>query len=195
MTMAKKERSAIDAMIALNNKKNSIKNSEKMARLKAEKAKVEAKIKKAEAEERAKKEKELNVIYNKISKEIKSKTGIMQFLRNDAQYILAEDFEKMISGIIEAVKMEVEITTEKAKNNRTEGEENGKEHIQENEKKHEESVGEFSRDLHGEEQKEEQESYQNGEGANQPDKEFKGKFFSQGKSTEQVKGTCKGWSY
>ena len=166
MTMAKKERSAIDAMIALKNKKNSIKNSEKMARLKAEKAKVEAKIKKAEAEERAKKEKELNVIYNKISKEIKSKTGIMQFLRNDAQYILAEDFEKMISGIIEAVKMEVEITTEKAKNNRTEGEENGKEHIQENGEKHEESVGEFSRDLHGEEQKEEQESYQNGEGAN-----------------------------
>lgn len=164
--MAKKERSAIDAMIALNNKKNSIKNIEKMARLKAEKAKVEAKIKKAEAEERAKKEKELNVIYSKISKEIKNKTGIMQFLRNDAYHISAEDFEKMISGIIEAVKMEVEITTEKAKNNRTEGEENGKEHIQENGEKHEESVGEFSRDLHGEEQKEEQESYQNGEGAN-----------------------------
>lgn len=147
--MAKKERSAIDAMIALNSKKNSIKNSEKMARLKAEKAKVEAKIKKAEAEERAKKEKELNVIYNKISKEIKSKTGIMQFLRNDAEFISAEDFEKMISGIIEAVKMEVKITTEKVKDNRTEGEENGKEHIQENGEEHEE-----------------QESYQNGEGAN-----------------------------
>ena len=162
--MAKKERSAIDAMIALNSKKNSIKNSEKMARLKAEKAKVEAKITKAEAEERANKEKELNVIYNKISKEIKSKTGIMQFLRNDAEFISAEDFEKMISGIIEAVKMEVKITTEKAKDNRTEGEENGKEHIQENGEEHEE-----------------QESYQNGEGANQPDKEFKRKFFSQGK--------------
>ena len=114
----------------------------------------------------AAKEKELNVIYNKISKEIKSKTGIMQFLRNDVVFISAEDFEKMISGIIEAVKMEVEITTEKAKNNRMEGEENGKEHIQENGEKHEESTGEFARDLHGEEQKEEQESYQNGEGAN-----------------------------
>ena len=174
--MAKKERSAIDAMIALNNKKNSNKNSEKMARLKAEKAKVEAKIKKAEAEERAKKEKELNVIYNKISKEIKSKTGIMQFLRNDAQNISAEDFEKMISGIIEAVKMEVKVTAEKAKNNKTEGEENGKEHIQENREKHEESTGETDRNFHGEEPKEEQESYQNSEGANQPDKEFKGKF-------------------
>ena len=164
--MAKKERSAIDAMIALNNKKNNGKNNEKMARLKAEKAKVEAKIKKAEAEERAKKEKELNVIYNKISKEIKSKTGIMQFLRNDAQNISAEDFEKMISGIIEAVKTEVEITSEKVKNNKTEGEENGKEHIQENREKHEESAGGFSGDFHGEESKEEQESYQNSEGAN-----------------------------
>ena len=68
--MAKKEKSAIEAILELKNKKNK-KIEEKVAKLKAEKAKVEARIKKAEAEERAKTEKGIEAIYSKISKEIK----------------------------------------------------------------------------------------------------------------------------
>ena len=74
--MAKKEKSAIEAILELKNKKNK-KMEEKVAKLKAEKAKVEARIKKAEAEERAKTEKGIEAIYSKISKEIKNKSGII----------------------------------------------------------------------------------------------------------------------
>ena len=158
--MAKKEKSAIDAMIALNNRK-SIKNEERKARLMAEKARVEERIKKVEAEERAKREREINNIYNKISKEIKAKSGILQFLRKEAQYVSAEDFEQMLNRIIESVKAEVEETKKKI----TEGENDGKEHSKENRERTSENAQGHNGDIQREEQKEEQGSFENGEGA------------------------------
>jgi hypothetical protein len=113
--MAKKEKSAIEAILELKNKKNK-KIEEKVAKLKAEKAKVEARIKKAEAEERAKTEKGIEAIYSKISKEIKNKSGIIPFLRKEAPFLTENELSIFFGKLTEVVKKEVDEMSQKVRN-------------------------------------------------------------------------------
>ena len=113
--MAKKEKSAIEAILELKNKKNK-KMEEKVAKLKAEKAKVEARIKKAEAEERAKTEKGIEAIYSKISKEIKNKSRIIPFLRKEAPFLTEDELSAFFGKLTEVVKKEVDEMSQKVRN-------------------------------------------------------------------------------
>lgn len=113
--MAKKEKSAIEAILELKNKKNK-KMEEKVAKLKAEKAKVEARIKKAEAEERVKTEKGIEAIYSKISKEIKNKSGIIPFLRKEAPFLTEDELSAFFGKLTEVVKKEVDEMSQKVRN-------------------------------------------------------------------------------
>jgi hypothetical protein len=122
--MSKSEKSAIDAILGLKKKKNT-KQEEKMARLKAEKAKVEARIRKQEAEARAKQEKAINLIFDKIAKEIKLKTGIVQFLKKDAQFLSEEELNEFLEGIIVEISNKVNYMKEKIKNYELKGDNDG----------------------------------------------------------------------
>ena len=103
--MAKKEKSAIEAILELKNKKNK-KIEEKVAKLKAEKAKVEARIKKAEAEERAKTEKGIEAIYS----------GIIPFLRKEAPFLTENELSIFFGKLTEVVKKEVDEMSQKVRN-------------------------------------------------------------------------------
>lgn len=130
--MAKKEKSAIEAILELKNKKNK-KLNEKRERLKAEEAKLKARIKKVELEERKKAEKNIDIIFSKISKDIKNNSGIIKFLKKDAYFLSEEELSSFFQKITQTVKKEVELMTEKVQNFKTEGDINEKEHVEERE--------------------------------------------------------------
>lgn len=112
--MAKKEKTTID-LIVDNKTRIKTKAEERIEKLRLEQQKLKERIRQAEIENAKKREKKASLVFNKMTKEIKDKTGIMFFLKHDINKLKKEDAEIFLNNIISHISEEIKIAREKGK--------------------------------------------------------------------------------